>query len=291
MRTFSLLALALAATGGFLRAEPLAEGSYVDLIVVPVGPVALAEFESDPGTPAVATNTPAGGKPSGNKPAPAPGGGSGVRVKQQDPSTLPPAAVFIRHGNSKVYQVPCSLNAVGSPVRTPIADSVVTLLQRDGATATSFKELGKFTVTQAGGRVLVVLSKPHKETRWDKPTVSSYPVPAKPAPQLVFVNGSQEMQCGVKVAAAVKALEPLKPLVWAGAPDPRGIDVSLAMRDAKGAFLAPFFQSNVELKANHTTFFIPYSVSAEESFRGGKYATASIDNETTRPATLIETGN
>lgn len=291
MKTITLLAVAVGSLGGMLKADPLAEGTYVDLVVVPVGPVVLAEFEADTPPPAATTTeTPKPGTPAPKK-LDAPGGsggGSGVRVKQQDPAEIAPASVFIKASSSKYYQVPCSLNAVGSPVRAPLTDSEVVLYQRIGAGASSFKELGKFTVTQTGGRVLVVLTKPLKEKRWDNPTLTAMSLPKKSRAQLFFVNGSQELQCGVKVATAVKALEPLKPLAWESTEAAKGVDVSLAMRDLKGTFMPPFYQSNVELKPNTTSVFIPYGVSAEESFRGGKFATGILENEVFRPASVYE---
>ncbi len=290
MKTITLLAADVGSfVGGILKADPLADGSYVDLVVVPVGPVALAEFEAD--TPPPATTEPAKpGTPGAKKPE-APGGsggGSGVRVKQQNPAEIAPASVFVKLSSSKYYQVPCSLNAVSSPVRTPVSDSQVVLYQRVGDGGSSFRELGKFAVTQTGARMLVVLSKPQKEKRWDNPTLTALPLPKKSHPQLFFVNGSQELQCGVKVATAVKSVEPLKPLVWESAEAAKGVDVSLAMRDLKGTFMPPFFQSNVELKPNTTSVFISYGVSAEESFRGGKFATGILDNEIFRPASAYE---
>jgi len=103
------------------------------------------------------------------------------------------------------------------------------------------------------------------------------------------VNASQELQCGVKVGTNVKAVEPLKPLIWeAPSTAAAGVDVSLAMRDLKGAFMPPFYQSNVELKAATTTLFIPYGVSQQESFRGGKFATGIIDGEAIRQASVYE---
>ncbi len=287
MKTAFLLAVALGSLN-FLKAEPLAEGAFVDIIIVPVGSVALAEFETDTPPAAAAGDAAKPGAPA--KPqGPGGGGGSGIRVKQQDPSEIPPSAVFVRQSASKYFQIPCSQNAVSSPVRTPVSDTDVVLYQRMGDGGSSFKELGRVKVTKSDTRMLVLLTKPLKEKRWDSPTVSFFPLPKTDRPQLVFANASQELQCGVKVATNAKALEPLKPLIWESpTAAAAGVDVSLAMRDLKGASMPPFYQSNVELKANTTTLIIPYSVTQEESFRGGKLATGIIDSGTIRQATPYE---
>lgn len=274
-----------------VHAEPVAEGSYVDLIVVPIGPVALAEFEADAPPAAPEKDAAKAGADPGNEKAPPAGGGSGIRVKQQNPDEIAPASVFIKLGSSKFFQIPCSQNSITSPIRTPIADSEITLLVREGDGGTSFTELGKIKVTRPGERILVLLSKPFTEKKWNKPTVSFFPMPAKAQPQLMFVNGSEELRCGVKVADGGKALDPLKQLIWESpVSSSTGVDVSLAMCTRKGEFLPPFYQSNVELNANTVSLFIPYGVSTVESFRGGKFATGIVENGITRAATPYNTG-
>lgn len=290
MKLFAFAVFAITCIGNVLHAEPVAEGTYVDLIVVPVGPVPLAEFEAD--TPSVPTEEQAkkaAADPSKEK-APPSGGGSGIRVKQQDPSELAPSSVFVKVGSKKYYQIPCSLNAVSSPVRTPISDSEVTLYQRIGDGASSFKELAKVTVPQPGSRYLILLTKPLSEKSWEDPKVTSFAFPAKDRPQLFFVNGSQEFQCGVKVGGAVKALAPLTPLVWQSSPSQSisEVEVSLAMRTPKGQFLSPFYQSYVGLEPNRTSVYIAYGVTSVESFRGGKFATGNIEDGVFRPASLYD---
>ncbi len=281
MKSFALTILTITLSGSLLHAVPVADGAYVDLIVVPVGAVALAEFEAD--TRPVPTEEAAQAKKEN---APPSGGGSGIRVKQQDPADLAPSSVFVKASSNKYYQIPCSLNAVNSPVRTPITDTEVTLYQRTGDDASTFRELAKVTLAKSGGRYVILLSKPLKEKSWQKPTISAFPFPAKDKPQLYFVNGSQELQCGVKVGTAVKALPPLTPLAWenSSSPSATDVDVSLAMRTPQGQFLQPFYQSNVELKARRTAVYISYGVTGAESFRGGKFATGNIDDGVFRPA-------
>jgi hypothetical protein len=109
---------------------------------------------------------------------------------------------------------------------------------------------------------------------------------------LMFVNASQELQCGINVAGKTAVLTPLKNLAWV-AQEPSstaaGVDVAFAMR-VNDEFLPPFFQSNVELKARSIGIYIPYGVSLQESFRGGKFATGSFTNEEYRPASPFQFG-
>lgn len=293
MKSFAFTILTITCCWSSLHAEPLADGTYVDLVVVPVGAVPLAEFEADtPSVPTVEETAKAAGKPEKEAASPG-GGGSGIRVKQQDESELAPSSVFVKAGSNKYYQIPCSLNAVNSPVRTPVVDTEVTLYQRTGDGASSFKELAKVTVSKSGARYLVLLTKPLKEKSWQNPTVTTFPFPPKDKPQLYFVNGSQELQCGVKVGTAVKALPPLSPLAWenSSSPSTTDVDVSLAMRAPQGQFLQPFFQSNVELKPRRTAVYISYGVTGAESFRGGKLATGNIDDGVFRPASPYDVNN
>lgn len=297
MKPFVFQLVAVAGLSGVLAAEPVAEGTYVDLIIVPVGPAVLAEFEADspPVTPEKTQSEGAGQKPDAANPqGPGGGGGSGIRVKARDPSEIPPSAFYIRHGKDGYYQIPCSLNAVGTPVRTPVRDSEIVLYQRDGTQGTSFKQVAKFVIKQSGDRMLVVLTKALTEKKWNDLNASVFRIPKKTTPQLFFVNGCEELNCGVKVADRIMPLAPLKPLAWEGpvaTSPPAGVDVALAMQSKGGALMPAFFQSNVELKASTTSLFIAYGVSREESFRGGKFALGSFDNENFRTASAYRTGN
>lgn len=275
-------------------AAPISEGSHVDLIVVPVGPVSLAEFEADvPPASAAATGTAAPATPADPaKPQAPAGGGSGVRVKEQDPAAIAPSALFVKRSETEYFQVPCSQNAIGSPVRTPVKDSEIVLFRREGNQVNSFKEVAKLTIGQSGERILVVLTKPLNEKKWSDPKVSIFKLARTEQPQLFFVNASQETRCGVNVAGQTMGLDPLKPLAWQCPPNAEaaGVDVALAMSSPDGGFLPMFYQSNVELKPHGTTLFIPYGVNAQESFRGGKFATGTFSDEDFRVASPYKIG-
>lgn len=295
MNPFRRALFALPCCLGLASADPVSEGTYVDLIVVPIGPVALAEFEADtPPVPATGATATTAGKPTDpQKPqGPSGGGGSGVRVKAQDPAEIAPSAVFVKRSETEYFQIPCSQNAVGSPVRTPVKESEVVLYRRDGNQVNSFKEVAKLTIAQTGERVLVVLTKPLNEKKWNDPKASIFKLGRTERPQLFFVNASQESKCGVNVAGQTMALDPLKPLAWQCPPNAEaaGVDVALAMSSAQGGYLPMFYQSNVELKPHGTTLFIPYGVTAQESFRGGKFATGTFSDEDFRAASPYKVG-
>lgn len=294
MKFLSRALVALPFVFDLSSAAPISEGSHVDLIVVPVGPVSLAEFEADvPPAPAAATGTAAPATPADPaKPQAPAGGGSGVRVKEQDPAAIAPSALFVKRSETEYFQVPCSQNAIGSPVRTPVKDSEIVLYRRDGNQVNSFKEVAKLTIGQSGERILVVLTKPLNEKKWSDPKVSIFKLARTERPQLFFVNASQETRCGVNVAGQTMGLDPLKPLAWQCPPNAEaaGVDVALAMSSPDGGFLPMFYQSNVELKPRATTLFIPYGVTAQESFRGGKFATGTFSDEDFRVASPYKIG-
>jgi hypothetical protein len=294
MKFLSRALVALPFVFDLSSAAPISEGSHVDLIVVPVGPVSLAEFEADvPPAPAAATGTAAPATPADPaKPQAPAGGGSGVRVKEQDPAAIAPFALFVKRSETEYFQVPCSQNAIGSPVRTPVKDSEIVLYRRDGNQVNSFKEVAKLTIGQSGERILVVLTKPLNEKKWSDPKVSIFKLARTERPQLFFVNASQETRCGVNVAGQTMGLDPLKPLAWQCPPNAEaaGVDVALAMSSPDGGFLPMFYQSNVELKPHGTTLFIPYGVTAQESFRGGKFATGTFSDEDFRVASPYKIG-
>lgn len=294
MKFLSRALVALPFVFDLSSAAPISEGSHVDLIVVPVGPVSLAEFEADvPPAPAAATGTAAPATPADPaKPQAPAGGGSGVRVKEQDPAAIAPSALFVKRSETEYFQVPCSQNAIGSPVRTPVKDSEIVLYRREGNQANSFKEVAKLTIGQSGERILVVLTKPLNEKKWSDPKVSIFKLARTERPQLFFVNASQETRCGVNVAGQTMGLDPLKPLAWQCPPNAEaaGVDVALAMSSPDGGFLPMFYQSNVELKPHGTTLFIPYGVTAQESFRGGKFATGTFSDEDFRVASPYKIG-
>jgi hypothetical protein len=152
--------------------------------------------------------------------------------------------------------------------------------------------VAKLTIGQSGERILVVLTKPLNEKKWSDPKVSIFKLARTERPQLFFVNASQETRCGVNVAGQTMGLDPLKPLAWQCPPNAEaaGVDVALAMSSPDGGFLPMFYQSNVELKPHGTTLFIPYGVTAQESFRGGKFATGTFSDEDFRVASPYKIG-
>lgn len=276
-----------------LSAEPLADGTYVDFIVVPVGPVPLATFERvKPAAPTATAPAAKPGQPTAKpgpagQPAPPAGDGGGIRVKDVDPTELPPTAVFVRKSASASYQIPCNLNAVGVPVRTPVKDSVVTLLVRS-ATDGSLIELGKIVLPKTNQPLLVLLTKPLGEKKWTRPTLTVFAVGGPAAPGIVFVNASQAMGCGINVGGKAQLLAGLKQLVWQAPPPPAPAEpeVILAMRHPGGDYLAPFFNTSLPLEPGSSLLLISYEVTEQESFRCGKCITGTLTRTDFRPAEL-----
>jgi hypothetical protein len=252
-----------------LSAEPLPEGHFVDFIVVPVGPVPLAEFES-------------GGAPEGG------GQGSGVRVKDVDPSEVPPNAVYVKKGGT-TYQIPCFLNAIGTPVRTPVADTEITLQIKTGDSNDSMTSLEKCVLPADARCVLVLLTKPLGEKKWTKPTVTFMPVPQAEVPQIIVANASTAASCGAVFEATTKILlPPLKRHVWkpAAGKSQANAAVALAMNSG-GKFLPSLYDDRLALAKGSTSILIAYEVTAQESFRGGKYAAATLPPGEFRPAVVV----
>lgn len=287
--TARFLLAAAAVLPGMLRAEPLPEGSYADLLVVLVGPVPLAEFESDdrsqdpPDDPAASPGGPAT-PPSGAR---IPGGGSGVRVKEQDPAEIPPRAVFLRRGKDKYWKIPCFLNAIPTPVRIPLEDSEVTLLLETPGSRGTFNPLDPVRVPATGRTILVLLTKPVGEREWTRPQVTLIPVePARP-PRMLLVNASHALSCGVVVDRSQKLLlAPRKHAFWRPdtAADTSAVQLSLAMAERERRFLPPFFNSHLALPPATTTIMISYEVTADESFRRAKYVRGSFKHGDFDPA-------
>lgn len=262
-----------------ILAEPLAEGSFVDFIVAPVGPVPLAEFEStDQAGPAAASGN-AGGAPS-------PGGtGSGVKVKETDPSEIPPTAVYLKKGSGGYYQIPCFLNSVGVPVRTPVADSEIVFLTKNANTGDAFTELEKRLLPTTSQRVLVLLTKPLAEKKWSKPTVTLIPLPGPATASVLVANASATASCGAVFGQEKKILLPaLKYCTWKSAAPSR---VAIAMAAPGGGFQAPIFDEYMKVETDAVTLVISYEVTPQESFRRGKYSRGIVRNGDFRPAPLI----
>ncbi|MEI7908957.1 MAG: hypothetical protein WCK77_04915 [Verrucomicrobiota bacterium] len=287
LRCSSSALLALLALAAPLHADPLPDDAYVDLIVVPVGPVPLATFErADPAAATAAATAPtaaAPGKPGSPAPPPAASGG-GVRVKDVSLAEIPPRAVFVKKTSGKYYQVSCFLNAVGIPVRVPVHDSDLTLYVRSVEGGDAFTELGKFKLTQPNPRLLVLLTKKREEKKWTQPTLTVIPVPMAGPPAILFINGSESVGCGISVDGKVLALAALKHRLWQAAADAPPPEVMLAMADNEGQSLPPFFNNSLPLEADTSRIIISYDVTPQESFRGGKYAMGEVSPAAFQPA-------
>lgn len=269
-----------------LRAEPLPPESYVDFLVVPAGPIRLAEFEIDSPIPATAAHaeTPARGpRQGGQTETPAGGNGSGVKVREVDPSEVPPSAVYIKLETDKYLQIPCSLNAIGLPVRTPVKDTEVVFLTKSGD---SYSPLEKQTLPAGAGRVLVMLYKPLGEKRWTKPAVTMIPIPSPDDGTVIVANASPTTSCGVVFGGERKFLLPaMKSCTWHPAGPTRTM---IAMSMADGTFRQPFFDEYLKEDKTATSLVIAFEVTPQESFRCGKYAAGSIHSRDFRPALVLQ---
>lgn len=270
-------------------ADPLPAGSYVDLIVVPVGPVPLAEFEADhqPAPPADGKKPAesSGAESSGNR-GPG-GGGSGVRVKEQNPEEIPPRAVYLAAAKGNHLQIPCYFNAVTTPVRVPVSDSTLVFSLRGSGASAALSALPPVTLTTPGRRVLMLLTKPLSDKRWTRPQITLIPLPDASAARLVVVNACTALHCGAVLNTTAKyLLPPLRHQSWSPAPEvaAQPAEVALAMVGADRAFQPPFYQDNLPLSADATTLLIAYEVTPQESFRLGKYILGTLEKDDFSPA-------
>jgi len=260
-----------------LHAEPLPEGSYVDFVVIPAGPVRLAEFEADTES---TQNTRDGQKQE--QPRGVPAGGSGVKVKETDPAEVPPTAVYIRKDAEKCYQIPCFLNAIGVPVRTPVTDTEITFLTKTGDT---LAPLEKQTLPANATRVLVILNKPLNEKRWTKPAVTMIPIPAPEEGMVLVANASPATACGLVCGDDRKILlQAMKHFSWRQTAGPER--TMIAMTGTDGKFRPPFFDEYLKDEKSATTLVVAFEVTPQESFRCGKYAVGAIHAQDFRPAVV-----
>jgi hypothetical protein len=251
----------------------------VDFVVVPVGPVALAEFEQAAPPPA------APAKPGADPSSPPAGQGSGVRVKEADPSEVPPNAVYLKSGDA-LYQIPCFQNAVGTPVRVPVTDTELVFQTRSAGE--EFTSLEKCQLPENAGCVLVLLTKPLAEKKWTRPTVTAIGIPRHAGPQILVANASSAATCGAVINQDTKILlPPLKRHVWRPAAThatPRAA-VALAMQH-DGRFLPSLHDDHLTLAKGATSILIAYEVTAQESFRRGKYAMGTVREGESLPAEI-----
>lgn len=277
--------LPLAALVLQLQAEPLPAGSHVDFLVVPIGPVRLAEFEVDTPPTQAAPQEYRGAprrKPSNEGPG---GNGSGVKVKEVDPSETPPTAVLIRKGGGGFYQIPCSLNAVGVPVRTPVSDTEIEFMSGSTALGGAPTSLGKHTLPAGAKCVLVLLTKPLEEKQWTKPAVTMIPIPGPATATVLVANASSAASCGAVLGQEKKILLPaLKHCTWKPS-GPSRITIAMAAPDA--GFQAPIFDEYLKLETDAITVILPYEVTPQESFRRGKYSRGVVRIGDSRPAQAI----
>lgn len=268
-----------------LQAEPLPAGSHVDFLVVPAGPVRLAEFEVDT-TTAKAAPPAERGAPPRTPPGEGPGGnGSGVKVKEVDSSEMPPTSVLIRRSGGGFYQIPCSLNAIGVPVRTPVSNTEIEFMSGSAVLGDAPASLGKHTLHARAKCVLVLLTKPLGEKRWTKPAVTMIPIPGPATASVLVANASSAASCGVVFGREQKILlPPLKHCTWKPSGPSR---IAIAMAGPDGGFQAPIFDEYLKLEAEATTLIIPYEVTPQESFRRGKYSRGMVANGDFRPAQVV----
>lgn len=269
------------------RSAPLPDGAYVDFIVIPVGPIPLAEFvmEAQPSGAAAADDGKGSVAPDGP--------GSGVRIKETDPREIPPDAVYLKQGDDGYLRIPCHHNSVGVPVRTPVRDSELTFLLRAPDGTESFTPLEKSVLLGTNRVILVLLTKPLNEKDWTAPRVTLLAVPTSAAAQVFFANASQTGACGVVVNNDQQLLlAPLKGSAWRPTDDSPSTlaTVAMAMGLPGGTFNPPFFDDTLDLRPGITQLILCYDVTPQESFRGAKSITGILTASESRPAEAIKTG-
>ena len=291
LRTLLGLAAATAAATAAAFAAQLPDGSYADLLVIPVGPVPLAEFTAN--QPPTAAGPNANSNTKSPAQAPARQTGSGITVKQQDPAEIPPRAIYLKRDANRYFKIPCYFNAVAIPVRIPVADSDLTFLLKSDAAKDSFEAIVPCKLPAPRECVIVLLTKPLAEKRWTRPQVTLIPLAASTRPRLVIVNASQSASCAAVINGAAKFLVP--PLLYqAWEPPPDAADtpptVALAMAPEKNHILPPFYQNTITLANSATHLLISYDVTPRESFRGAKFVAGSFKSGEFRPPAIYPGG-
>lgn len=272
---------------------------FVDLYVVPIGPVPLARFGqvkekpvqkkekgSAPGVEGSESSD--GGKtPEGEKAVPV-AGPKGFVVLQRDAREYPPKALYLKQGD-KYAVLPCPQNSIGSPIRVPLKGENLVFYTRKMGSEGKFiyEQYHRHRWNPGQKRLLVTITKPLKSKYWTKPQINTYDVsPEKiKGKSLVVVNAGREREVGMLIGGEAKRLKP-----YGKASMNSGDKVSqlkLGVLTKSNKLHAPQHIS-IPNRPNEQMLILAFPCSTQESFRGIKMIRGRIIPNQFRKVDVME---
>lgn len=259
---------------------------FVDIHVVPVGPVPLARFgyskekdesESDNG-------------PQSAEDAKVPSSGpKGFVVLERDPRETPPRALYLKQGNG-YFEIPCHQNSIASPVRVPLTQPEMVFYKRDRSAggSVSYTEYGKATWRPGQKRLLLTLTKNLKDKYWTDAVIRSYNISQSVVrdKSLIVVNTGKERQVGILMDGHPKVLSPHKKVMVGTARNTPGFQLKLGVLLENNKFHAPI---NISLpkRSDEQTLILTFPCHSKESFRGIKVVKGRLIKNYFRKARFI----
>jgi len=277
-------------------AEKKKELPYVDLYIVPVGPVPLAQFGTVKSKPPVkkkkkeeAPSTDGqNGSEDPNKEKAVPAGPSGFVVLQRDPREYPPRVLYMKQGDSYVV-LPCIQNSIGSPIRVSLKSQELVFYQRkvNSEGKYVYKKYHSHHWTPNQKRLLITITKPLKSKYWTRPEISTYDISPKrlKGKSTVLVNAGKERSLGFVVNGKTKMLKPHGKTTI----DRSGNTVQLkigALTKAKKLH-APL-RLSIPNRANEQMLILTFPCTSMESFRGIKTIRGRIIADRHRKAGMMK---
>ena len=269
-------------------AKPKMAVQYVDIHVVPVGPVPLARFGFSKGDDESKSDSSELEDPSENKKIPS-SGPKGFVVLERDARETPPRALYLKQGNG-YFELPCHQNSIASPVRVPLTQPEMVFYKRvrseDGNI--SYTEYAQATWKPGQKRLLLTLTKNLKDKYWTDAVLRSYNLSPsvigdKP---LIVVNTGKERQVGILMNGHPKVLSPHKKVLIDAPANKRELHFKLGVLLPNRKFHAPV---NVSLpkRPNERMLILTFPCDSKESFRGIKVVKGRLVDKQFRKARFI----
>ncbi|NWK57129.1 hypothetical protein HW115_16020 [Verrucomicrobiaceae bacterium N1E253] len=277
------------------RSEKRKELPYVDVFVIPVGPVPLARFGKVKSPPKPQNGKQAGDQGSSEGASPKenekalPSGPKGFVVLQRDASEYPPRALYLKQGD-KFAVLPCAQNSIGTPVRVPLKSSNLEFYERQVNSEGKhvYKKYHSHRWNPEQKRLLVTITKPLASKYWTKPQIKIYdlsPELVKGKPLLV-VNAGQERVVGLTMGGQAKRLKPFAKTSLSS--DKEVLSFKMGVLTKTNKLHAPQ-QLTVPNRRNEQMLILAFPCSSEESFRGLKMIRGRIMPDQYRKVDLLDT--
>lgn len=262
---------------------------YVDIQIVPVGPVPLARFGYGQGDKK--SEDDAGKKnpaDDGKKNVPDVGP-KGFVVLERDERETPPRSLYLKQGNG-YYVIPCHQNSIGAPVRVPLTDAAMVFYKRQQSEngTVSYVEYAKSVWKPGQDRILFTLTKKLNNKYWNEAVLRSYSLSSSVAKNnpLVVVNAGRERQIGILMEGKPQILVPHKRVLLGSNLKKNQLKLKLGVLLEGNKFHAPM---NVSLprRENEQMLLLAYPCTYKESFRGIKIAKGRLTWERARKARFV----